>query len=257
MTSHTGRRTTKRARANRSRAAEPAGIALWRRVADGLEQAIAAGTYRAGERLPGEIEIAARFGVHRHTVRRALAELAARGLVRAERGSGTYVETPRLSYPIRKRTRFSEIVGAGGRQPVGRLVEHALSPADGDIARRLAVPPGSLVARLEIVRSVDGLPVSVATTWLPADRVPEAARVYRKTRSMTRTLAQAGIRDYQRRGTWITATTADAADAMHLRMTPGQPLIIVDSIDVTADGQPILATRSRLAANRVELVIES
>src|SRR5215469_4025220 len=92
------------------------GVTLWRRIADDLEQAIALGTHAAGERLPGEVEIAARFGVNRHTVRRALAGLTERGLVRAERGSGTYVAPTRLSYPIRSRTRFSEIVGAAGRE---------------------------------------------------------------------------------------------------------------------------------------------
>ena len=63
-------------------AASPAGVTLWRRIADDLERAIATGELAAGERLPGEVEIAARFGVNRHTVRRALAALAGRGLVR-------------------------------------------------------------------------------------------------------------------------------------------------------------------------------
>src|ERR1700730_14845297 len=85
------------------------GVTLWRRIADDLEQAIALGAHAAGERLPGEVEIAARFGVNRHTVRRALAELTERGLVRSERGSGSYVETTRLPSPIRPRPRFSEI----------------------------------------------------------------------------------------------------------------------------------------------------
>ena len=67
------------------------GVTLWRRIADEIEQAIVAGTYATGDRLPGEIEIADRFHVNRHTVRRALADLAQRGLVRAERGSGTFV----------------------------------------------------------------------------------------------------------------------------------------------------------------------
>src|SRR5262245_48480346 len=84
------------------------GVALWRQVADHLEQAIAAGTYGAGTRLPGEKDIAELFGVNRHTVRRALAALSERGLVRAARGSGTYVETQRIAYPIGARTRFSE-----------------------------------------------------------------------------------------------------------------------------------------------------
>ena len=88
------------------------GVALWRQVADGIERGIADGRFAAGEKLPGEMEIAETYRVNRHTVRRALAALAERGLVRAERGSGTYVETRRIAYPLRSRTRFSEIVGA-------------------------------------------------------------------------------------------------------------------------------------------------
>src|SRR6201997_558234 len=99
------------------------GVALWRQVADGIERGIAEGRYVAGERLPGETEIAETYRVNRPPVRRALATLAERGLVRAERGSGTYVETPRLAYPLRSRTRFSEIVGAGGHEPSGKLID--------------------------------------------------------------------------------------------------------------------------------------
>src|SRR5258707_14705738 len=106
------------------------GVALWRQVADGIERGIADGTFAAGERLPGEIDIAETYRVNRHTVRRALATLAERGLGRARRGSGTYVEAQRLAYPLRSRTRFSEIVGAGGREPRGQLIGAAVEPAN-------------------------------------------------------------------------------------------------------------------------------
>jgi Bacterial regulatory proteins, gntR family len=49
------------------RTGKAAGVALWRQVADHLERAIAAGQYGAGARLPAETEIAALFGVNRHT----------------------------------------------------------------------------------------------------------------------------------------------------------------------------------------------
>src|SRR3974377_1151748 len=104
-------------------AQEPSpGVTLWRRIADELEQDIVGGGYASGERLPGEVEIAHRCGVNRHTVRRALSDVGERGLVRAERGSGTYVDTARLAYPISARTRFSEIVGRAGHGPGGRLL---------------------------------------------------------------------------------------------------------------------------------------
>jgi GntR family transcriptional regulator, phosphonate transport system regulatory protein len=95
------------------------GVTLWRRVADQIERGIAEGVYVSGEKLPGEMEIAESYRVNRHTVRRALATLAERGLVRAERGSGTYVEAPRLSYPLKSRTRFSENINAAGRPGAG------------------------------------------------------------------------------------------------------------------------------------------
>src|SRR5215475_8478514 len=104
----------------------PSGILLWRRIADELEQSIASGVFEPGSKLPGEIEIAERFGVNRHTVRRAIAALANRGLVRAERGSGTFIEQQRIPYPIKQRTRFSEIMTGAGHMVGGRLISSAI-----------------------------------------------------------------------------------------------------------------------------------
>src|SRR5215470_2405431 len=191
-----------------ARAAPTPGVTLWRRIADDLERAIASGEFAAGEKLPGETEIAARFAVNRHTVRRAIAELAGRGLVRPARGSGTFVEGGRLAYPISRRTRFSEIVGTAGREAGGRLVASRLEPADRGVARRLKLAKGTPVVRLDVVRSANGVPLSAATTWLPVARVPDAAKVYEATRSITRTLAAAGIRDYRRHSTRVTAAVA-------------------------------------------------
>ena len=121
----------------------PSGVALWRQVADGIERGIADGKFASGEKLPGETEIAETYRVNRHTVRRALATLAERGLVRAERGSGTYVEAPRIAYPLRSRTRFSEIVGAGGHEPRGQMISANEEPATRELARQLGLKTGA------------------------------------------------------------------------------------------------------------------
>jgi GntR family phosphonate transport system transcriptional regulator len=131
------------------------GIMLWRCIADDYEQMILVGKHDNGERLPAESEIAARYGVNRHTVRRAMAELAARGLVRTEHGSGTYVKTDKLDYRIGQRTRFSEIVAAAGHEAEGRLQGHRFEAASEEIAGRLGLPPGSPLVRLEIMRAAD------------------------------------------------------------------------------------------------------
>jgi GntR family phosphonate transport system transcriptional regulator len=85
----------------------------------------------------------------------------------------------------------------------------------------------------------------------------DAARVYRKTNSMTRTLAHFGVRDYRRQKTRVSSALADAVDADRLRLSPGRPLLVVDSINITPAGRPVLTTLARFAADRVELMVES
>jgi len=231
------------------------GITLWRRIADELEQEIVRGGYAGGDKLPAEVDIARRFGVNRHTVRRALGELNGRGLVRAERGSGTYVDTARLAYPITARTRFSEIVGRAGHAPEGILVAHRCEAAAPAIAGRLGLAAGAPVIALEILRSADGTPISLATSHLSQALMPEAAQVFAALRSMTGTLAHFGVDDYRRRRTSVTAALADAVEARHLDLAPGRPLLIVESLDVAGDGRPVVTTRARFSADRVEIVI--
>jgi GntR family transcriptional regulator, phosphonate transport system regulatory protein len=233
------------------------GVALWRRVADGIEREIADGRFAAGEKLPGETEIAETYRVNRHTVRRALATLAERGLVRAERGSGTYVEAPRLAYPLKSRTRFSEIVGAGGREPRGQFIAASEESAARDLARQLGLKPGAPLIRIESVRFADRTPICVSTSWLPADRFPDAGSVFAKVRSMTALLAHYGIGDYRRASTRITAAIVDATDATRLDLALGRPVLVVDSTDVDADGVPLVTKRSRFAAERVTFEVES
>jgi len=234
------------------------GVALWRQVADGIERGIADGTYAAGERLPGETEIAETYRVNRHTVRRALATLAERGLVRAERGSGTYVEAQRrLAYPLRSRTRFSEIVGAGGHEPSGKLIEASHDIATRELAGILGLKIGAPLIRIEALRLADRTPICVSTTWLSADIFPDAGSVFAATRSMTKLLAHYGIRDYRRGATKITAAIADATDATHLDLPLGRPVLVVDATDLDLGGTPLVTKRSRFAAERVEFLVEN
>jgi GntR family transcriptional regulator, phosphonate transport system regulatory protein len=233
------------------------GVALWRQVADGIERGIANGTFAPGEKLPGETEIAETYRVNRHTVRRALATLAERGLVRAERGSGTYVEAPRLAYPLRSRTRFSEIVGAGGQEPRGQLIEASEDVATRELARELGLKSGAPLIRIEALRLADRTPICVSTSWLSAERFPNAGTIFANARSMTKLLAHYGIRDYRRASTRITAAIADATDAARLDLALGRPVLVVDATDVDTAGLPLVTKRARFAAERVEFLVEN
>ena len=106
------------------------------------------------------------------------------------------------------------------------------------------------------MRLADRTPICVSTTWLSAERFPDAGRVFADVRSMTKLLAHYGVRDYRRASTRITAAIADATDAARLDLALGRPVLVVDTTDVDADGKPLVTKRSRFAAERVEFLVE-
>jgi GntR family phosphonate transport system transcriptional regulator len=233
------------------------GIALWRRIADALRREISAGAHAPGDRLPSEAALSERFGVNRHTVRRAIGALAHDGLVRSEQGRGTIVRGRPLDYPIGPRTRFSEIVSRQARAPSGRLISAGESEADVEIAAALDVPRGTRVLRLETLSAADGIALNVATSWFPAERLPDFVAHYAETGSITQALKRCGIADYQRRETRVTARIADAQDALALGIEAGSPLIVTESINTDPEGRPIQFSVARFAADRVQIVVET
>src|ERR1700722_10037371 len=84
------------------------------------------------------------------------------------------------------RTRFSEVVGAGGREPRGQLIGASEEPATRELARQLGLKTAAPLVRIEALRSADRTPICVGTTWLAAERFPEAGRIYERVRSTTK-----------------------------------------------------------------------
>lgn len=233
------------------------GIALWRQIADLLRGEILAGTWPAGARLPPETALAGRFGVNRHTLRRAMASLAGEGLVQADQGKGTFVKGERIAYPIGRRTRFSEIVSRQARQPGGRLISSATLPADLTLASALGVPKGTALIQLETLSVADGVPISLAESYFPAARFPDLVTAYAETGSITEALRRHGVDDYQREWTRITARPAGRLECERLALPTGATVLVTDSLNVDATGEAAHFSSSRFAADRIEIMVKT
>ena len=233
------------------------GVALWRQIADQLRSEIADGVWTAHAALPTEAALAARFGVNRHTVRRALAALSADGLVRSDQGRGTFVLAGRLTYPIGRRTRFSEIVSRQAREPGGRMIASRLELADVRLSDFLAVRQGTPLICLETLSVADSVPISVSSNWFPADRFPNLVAGYAETGSITEALKAEGVENYLRRWTRVRAEPADATDRQRLQLPVGASHLITEALNEDDRGDPLHFSATRFAADRIELVIES
>jgi GntR family phosphonate transport system transcriptional regulator len=234
------------------------GVALWRQIADRMRFAINNGDYDDSGMMPPETALAEAFGVNRHTVRSAIASLAEEGMVRAVQGVGTLIERrDRLTFPIGRRTRFSQGLGSQAKELEGRLVEQAIEPAPSAVRRALGLAAGAECARLETVGIADGKPISAATSYFPDDRFFEIGDIFKRTGSITKALAELGIDDYVRHSTEISAVHAEGADLRMLKLSPGAILLVTTAINADTAGQLIQYSRSRFAADRVKFFVET
>lgn len=235
----------------------PSGHSAWRLIADELRGEIVSGAVAAGSKLPSESVLAARFDVHRHTVRRAVAALAAEDLVVARRGSGTFVaEHTVLVHKIGLRTRLTDSLGPRGGAASGRIVE-SVEEADppADVVERLALAERPAL-RLENVRLVDGLPIARGTAWFDAGRVTGLTEHFGRDGSITAALRAIGIDDYVRTSTTVAGRTATAAEAADLELPNGSIVLVVRALNTLPDGTPLLYNVTRFSADRVELDVE-
>jgi len=233
------------------------GLALWRQIQQAIEAEIAGGARPPGERLPTEAELAGRFGVNRHTVRRAMEELEARGLVRIEQGRGSFVAEDVLDYTLGPRTRFSEIIRRQNRVPEGRLLRVAELPAEAMLADALGIRRGRPVIQVERLGLVDGRPVLIGTHHLPAARFARLPALLAENPSITVALTACGVPDYRRQVTRVTARLPTPEEAALLQQARTRPVLVTEAVNTDPAGVVVDVTFSRYAAGRVQLVVES
>lgn len=228
---------------------------VWKSIAIALTDDIAQGRYDTGAKLPPEAQLSARFGVNRHTVRRALAEMAEQGLVHARRGAGVFVAAKPADYPIGKRVRFHQNLAREGRSPAKQVLMLETRAAGVREAEALGLAPGDPVHVYDGLSLADGQPVALAQAIFPAKRLPDLCDALREEASITAALKVCGVADYTRLETRITAKLATATQALHLRISEGAPILRTTSISVDTDGTPVEFGRTWFAGDRVTLTV--
>jgi len=215
------------------------GQTLWSQIAESIAEDIGLGGVGPGARLPTEQQLARRFGVNRHTVRRALQALEQRGLVRSEQGRGTFVEDDVVTMALGRRTRFSQGADSDATTRSQQLVRSYQLPARRAAAKALGVKAGTPLTCLEILGSIAGRPVVLGYHHFVADRFPGLAELYDEVRSVTGCLEVFGIADYTRANTVITADLPGAAQARLLKQPANRPVLCTEWLNVDQAGRPV------------------
>lgn len=150
------------------------GAPLYERVKRHMSEAILVGEWPPGAALPNEAELARGFGVAVGTVRRAMADLVAEGLLSRRRKTGTVVTGRAPHHSLRFFFQYFRLHRADGSlaRSTSRFLSVAASPASDEEAAALQIRTGG-VLMIHRVRDVDGRPVMHDRLTLAQERFPD------------------------------------------------------------------------------------
>lgn len=228
----------------------------WRKIRAEIEQDIMDGVLEPGARLPTEPQMIATYGAGRHTVRRAITELAKEGFLSVEQGRGTFVQPrPLLEYNIGPRTRLRRNLNAQGVDVSGEMLGIEHLPATTRIAAQLNIKAGTDVIATQRITWADGVPVSFGTLYHDAARFPDFPQRRQAMGSVSAVYASYGVADYLRGHTQMHARPARMSEAQKLHQHPDMPVIIIRAVDTMLDGTPIAYSQVVWSAARVKFNI--
>lgn len=142
--------------------------ALADEIALDIKRQMASGSLSAGQKLPTEAALCAKYSVSRPTVRSALKELEVLGLVRTQHGVGTFVVTPpQVRSGIERMASITESIREAGKTPGMIYARRTVRLVLPDEASKMNVPNDTEVLELRRQITADGETVAYSYDLIP------------------------------------------------------------------------------------------
>jgi GntR family transcriptional regulator, N-acetylglucosamine utilization regulator len=222
-----------------------------------LEEQIVSGRWAPGERLPAESAICKQFALSRTTVRQALAELESEGLVRKEKGRGTFIAEPRSSaWLLQSAHGFHEEGARAGHSITSRVLRQELAVLPQWAADALGLPGGSDGVTLERLRWVDARLVMYVVNHLPPDLADTVLSADLEEGSLYQVLEERqGLAVFGGRRV-VEAVPAEGELAVLLEIDAGAPILFVESVSWNAQLRPFECYRAWHRADRTKIQVQ-
>jgi GntR family transcriptional regulator len=188
--------------------------------------------------LPSENELSALHGITRATVRRALDILERDGWIYREKGKGSFAAVRRVEHELTQLVSTTEDMRARGWSLTTRLVSVKQLPASGKIARALELAKGAPCYKMRRLRLVDGEPISLQDSYLPAELCPNLED-NDLTSSLYRLLeSRYGLRLWSGKET-LRAQCVQPEEQALLEVPRGTPVMYTERVTYAATGEAV------------------
>ena len=229
----------------------PRSTQLYRHIA----ALIQSGSLEAEAQLPPERDLAEMADVSRVTVRKALAQLVEDSALEQRRGAGTFVrpQPQRREQSLTNLLSFTERMQQRGKTSSSQVLQRGFFPPRPEEKIALGLALGLRVARIERLRSVDGLVMALEWSSLPEDILPDPFSVETSLYSVLRGAGVALVRAVQR----VTAVNLEPGEGELLNLAVGAAVLPIDRTGYLASGRPIEFTRGLYGSDIYDFIAES
>jgi GntR family transcriptional regulator len=224
-------------------------LSLSARAQQYLLRLVENGTYEPGEQLPSEADLAAQLGISRPTLREALLNLEQEGVIVRKHGVGTFVAPGyghRLESGLERLESILALAARQGLAPDFADLEVEEVAADGEMAERLGITPGSAVTSVRRAIVVDKKPVAYMVDLVPAAILPAEEIGERFNGSVLDLLRE---RAEMEMGEVLADIVAlNAGDVPHLaeklKVKPGQAILLIEEVLYDVEGAIVEYSRN-------------
>jgi GntR family transcriptional regulator len=221
-------------------------------IADSIAGQIAAGVYRAGQQLPTEPQLRARFGVSPMTVRRAINILLDRCLVTTTRGKGTFVRPLDLGGAVFRLQEITDLWTDDATADV-LLLEARITPAHGQVAYMLQLAAEDPIVYMRRLVKRKGVTLSYQQEYVVYDEHRPLVEAQLQITSLEGLFSSAQGEGMLSGRVTIEAVSLDGEEAGFLGVAKGSPAFCLESLFHDFDGRPVSWGRFLCRADQFRL----
>lgn len=228
---------------------------LYYKVKNDLEQKISKGVYKKGEFIPSEPELEQYYKVSRTTIRKAINMLVEEGYVSIIRGMGTKVTPSKLKHKAAELMSFTELMKRQGMEPEVQDVQIRRIHPDKEVISALELKPWEEVFEIFRVRTADGEPITINTSYIPCRLVEDHDLwVLKDKQSLYQVLEEFNIVVQYTEDT-MSAIKASSKQAEILQINKNDPLLYIERTAYDKNNTIVEFSRIVIRADRYKHII--
>jgi GntR family transcriptional regulator len=223
-----------------------------------IRDEITTGRLGVGDRLPSERELCIIFKLSRTPVREAIDALVKEGLLIRQKGRGTFVAEPKIMERwLESPEGFTDSISEQGFQVQTRVRTFALVPAPHKVAIELRLSSNEPVIILDRVRSILNEPILLVTSYLPEKICPTLFEHDLSSNSLYQILREKYNIHIAGAKRCLEAVIANESESELLNISPGAPLMLIESTSYLEDGTAVEYFKARHRGDRTRFQVNS